>query len=156
MSQPASRPNIQLDVGVRVTVYWPGDDQWYKGTVVKRKKKNKLKVLVKYDDGDVEWMDSTTTRYRGSSKPDIFLKEHTLSTEKKKQQIAKLHIGSRLSVWWPHEKQYYTGGLKKIRTLENQPHFIEYDDGDTEWTNLLHRKFWKLSRFFLRLARLVK
>ncbi len=50
-------------------------------------------------------------------------------------------------MWWPLEKNHFTGTLIKIIRNESiddkncQPHHIKYDDGDVEWTNLNFRNF---------------
>ena len=134
-----------LDAGTRVTVYWSDDDEWYKGTVAK---KLDGKVFIEYDDGDADWMDPSETKWRASRKPDVFLMRETDRTRKKQKRIDNnLVVGSRLSVYWPKEKEWYTGTLAEIldddknNNNKNRPHHIKYDDGDEEWIHLLHRRF---------------
>ena len=55
--------------------------------------------------------------------------------------MEKLQIGSRVSVWWPAEKEFFNGSLTKLDTRKIKPHFVQYDDGDQEWLDLAHRKF---------------
>lgn len=142
-----------LNVGTRVTVYWPDDDEWYKGTVAAvdddEEEDGDNRVLVAYDDGDWDWMHPSATRWRRSTKPELFLKQETFSFEQQKMRVTKLEVGDRISVWWPQEKEYYTGTLSEINTAGDETyrlkkkhlHHIDYDDGDDEWTNLLYRRF---------------
>lgn len=134
--------HVQFEVGMRVTVFWPDDDEWYKGTVASELEGDY--VLIEYDDGEVDWMDVSTNKWRRSTKPDKFIKHDTFQSNKKQKQIAKLSVGSRVSVWWPKDKEYYTGTLTKKKREgdeDGKPHHIRYDDKDEEWTNLLYRKF---------------
>ena len=57
--------------------------------------------------------------------------------------VAKLKVGSRISVWWSSSRRYFDGTIKKIdSTLSSRrPYFIKYDDNDTEWTDLRRRYF---------------
>jgi hypothetical protein len=64
--------SIQLDVGTRVTVYWSDDDQWYKGSVAALDTEDENCFLIEYDDGDTDWMNTATAKWRASSKPDTF------------------------------------------------------------------------------------
>lgn len=54
--------------------------------------------------------------------------------------VDKVHVGSRLAVWWPGEKKYFDGTVRKIDD-SRKPYFIEYDDDDEEWTDLRRRYF---------------
>ena len=42
--------NNALEVGTRITCYWPDDDQWYNGTVANELDNDRF--WVSYDDGD--------------------------------------------------------------------------------------------------------
>lgn len=126
-----------LEIGTGVTVYWPDDDQWYKGALSDLDPRDDNRVLVEYDDGDIKWMNLATTRWRRSTKPDTFIKQDTVKLRSKREKIAKLEVGSRISIWWAHDKEFFTGTLKKIRALKdgedemtNKPHYVCYDDGD--------------------------
>lgn len=144
-------------MGTRITVYWPGDDQWYKGTVAATEPNDEHTVFVEYDDGDSDWVDLSVSKWRRSTKPDKFLVEETNALVRKRERISRLKVGTRISVFWPHEKEYFTGTLTKIKKLQGdsdiqgKPHRIRYDDGDKEWTNLLHRKFKPVDAKALRL-----
>jgi len=55
----------------------------------------------------------------------------------------KIEVNSRVLVWWPYEKRYYSGTVDRIKvnSSDPHPHHILYDDGDRQWTNLCHRDF---------------
>jgi hypothetical protein len=46
----------KLPVGTRITVYWPADDAWYKGTVttseIEYNENGAPCMLIDYDDGE--------------------------------------------------------------------------------------------------------
>lgn len=148
-------------LGKRVEVFWPEDEAFYSGKVTKKRKlgggkggvskrncssrgkhkKSGCEYLIKYDDGDEEWIDLN------SDDPNIkFVNEHSCSPQAKKEQkfsneVRKVKINSKILVWWPLEKEFFPGKVTKILEGCDQPHHIKYDDGDEEWTNLNHRKF---------------
>jgi len=59
------------------------------------------------------------------------------------EDAGKIEVNSRVLVWWPYEKRYYSGTVDRIKvnSSDPDPHHILYDDGDREWTNLCHRDF---------------
>lgn len=131
------------EIGTRVTVYWPDDDAWYKGTVIS-KREDDSEYWIEYDDGDFGWLNPEKDRYRASHKPSsTFLPERSNQHLKREQRVAKLTVGTRLAVWWTLEKAYFNGTLERIDESEKNPHHIVYDDQDNEQTNLVFRK-WKL------------
>ena len=142
-----------FEIGTRVTVYWPGNDDWYKGTVVQLMDDDP-RVLVEYDNGNSGWLDPEMDNWRRSHCPKTFIMKEAYKDKLQAGQISKLKEGTRLSVWVPLEKEYYTGTLTQTldSTSDNQnPHLIEYDDRDKEWTNLVHRNF---RRVYQKAARL--
>lgn len=50
----AAAPGAEV-VGKALSVYWPADDAWYSGTVTNHNSSNG-QHLVKYDDGEEEWV----------------------------------------------------------------------------------------------------
>ncbi|CAJ1960340.1 unnamed protein product [Cylindrotheca closterium] len=133
-----------LQTGMRITCYWPDDDQWYKGTVAEKLDDDRFKIS--YDDGDEGEINAKEDKWRRSLHNCI--KENTLIDEKKEALINKLEVGSRISVYFPYEKEYYAGSLTKKRDVSAQKgrHRIKYDDGDIEWTDLLFRKFKRITK----------
>lgn len=55
-------------------------------------------------------------------------------------EVDLVKIGSKISIWWPGEKRYFEGKIKKINK-SRKPYFIKYVDGDEEWTDLKRRYF---------------
>eukprot|EP00979_Chaetoceros_neogracilis_P016893 scaffold10163_cov270-Chaetoceros_neogracile.AAC.1 len=60
------------------------------------------------------------------------------------EDAGKIEVNSRVLVWWPYEKRYYSGTVDRIKVSSSDPHHILYDDGDREWTNLCHRDFKRI------------
>lgn len=57
-------------VGARVAIYWDGEGEYFKGTVLKKSPTKKAKpFFVKYDDGDKEWTSFVGERFRLLSVP---------------------------------------------------------------------------------------
>jgi hypothetical protein len=52
-----------VEVGSRVAVYRPDDDQYYEATVTRERNK-KLPLYLEYDDGDHEWIDLRQHSFR--------------------------------------------------------------------------------------------
>lgn len=135
-----------LEIGTRITCYWPDDDQWYKGTVADELDDDRF--WIKYDDGDEGELNIKEDKWRRSFHPDKFIMEKTQQDEKKQAVIDNLELGSRIAVYFPHEKEYFAGTLMKKRKVSSKkgPHRIEYDDGDKEWTDLIFRKFKQIPK----------
>jgi DNA mismatch repair protein MSH6 len=55
-----SRP-VLPQIGSRIEAYWPDDDEWYSATVSKQRGKQHF---LEYDDGQTEWIDLSTERFR--------------------------------------------------------------------------------------------
>lgn len=129
----------------RISVYWPDDDEYYEGVATK-KKRRKNKLYVEYDDGEREWLDlhKTTIRILQDTKSSS---HDSSGTGKINTQAKGLKVGSRVSIWWPAEKEYFDAKVARIVHSQNckKPHFVEYDDGDSEWINLYFRNFKILS-----------
>jgi hypothetical protein len=56
----------------------------------------------------------------------------------------KIEMNSRVLVWWPYEKSYFSGTVDRIKVNSSDPHHILYDDGDKQWTNLCHCDFKRI------------
>jgi DNA mismatch repair protein MSH6 len=70
-SQPSSSPTCeiqqpwqQVEVGMRIAVYWKDDRQYYNAKVTARKSSRKSEVTLRYDDGEVECLDLATETFR--------------------------------------------------------------------------------------------
>ena len=83
------------------------------------------------------------------SLPKKCIKYDTAVLEKEKKQVSFLKAGTRISVWCSCDQEFYAGTLEtNLLELElgsnannHKPHRIQYDNGDSEWTNLKYRKF---------------
>ena len=131
-----NRSSPDFAVGNRVAVYWSDDDVYYEGVVTRKRKRDQIHI--DYDDGESEWIYAKATKMKlldGGLSGDREIK-HDLANVK-----ATLKVGSRVSVWWPAEKEYFDGTVGQIDRRKSKPHFLKYDDGDEEWIHLAHRKF---------------
>lgn len=112
--------------------------------------------LIEYDDGEKGWIDLSNTNVKVMNKSGCEKKQE--QSQKMKTIVEQLPLHSSLLIWWPQEKKYFKGILDEINihrtgecnpfenyedgdTISYKPHHIRYDDGDEEWTNLLHRDF---------------
>jgi len=114
-----------------VAVYFTDDDTYYRGVLSKVSKRER--VFVEFDDGDSGWVPEYDVIYLKRSEP--------LPPRKISPPIETLTIGSRITVWWPNEREYFDATIVDIQKDREQSHSLMYDDGDEEWTSLLGRKF---------------
>jgi hypothetical protein len=121
-----------IRIGRRIAVYWSDDDEYYEGTVTQQRERGSF--FVEYDDGDQEWVDAET-------KVKILNGTASKRQHERNALVSRVRIGSRVSVWWPAENKNYIATVTKIKVGKSKPHYLEYEDGDVEWTNLLHRDF---------------
>jgi hypothetical protein len=121
-----------IRIGCRLAVYWSDDDEYYEGTVTQQLERGSF--FVEYDDGDQEWVDAET-------KAKILNGTASKRQHERNALVSRVRIGSRVAVRWPAENENYTATVTKIKVGKSKPHYLEYGDGDVEWTNLLHRDF---------------
>ncbi|CAB9518578.1 helicase [Seminavis robusta] len=121
-------------VGSRVAVYWSDDDEYYEGVVTREQKDGTFHV--RYDDGESEWVSPDAFQFK-------FLKDGKSAKldNGKVELLAKLAKGTRVAVWWPSEEEYFNATVMKICNDNVNPHYLWYDDGDSQQTNLLYTKF---------------
>ena len=50
--------------------------------------------------------------------------------------ISSIEVGTRIAIFWEGESQFFDGTITKIKSGKKKGFFIEYDDGDSEWTDL--------------------
>jgi len=144
----------QFSKGTKVQVYWPDDDTYYPGTITQchsndnhdddddddGDKNNKL--TVQYDSSVDEAQPETLARNRIYLVNDDTVLKH--KAQKKNLVTDKVEINSRVSIYWPSEKQSYEGCVSDTRYDRSkgfQKYMITYDDGEEEWRNLLECKF---------------
>lgn len=61
---PATTPAVDVALGTRIEVYLAEDDEWYGAKVEKRRGAKSNMYYVHYDDGQLEWLDLSTERFR--------------------------------------------------------------------------------------------
>ena len=96
-------------------------------------------MYVRYDDGDKQWVHLERRAHVALSDP---------STDQRPDNppISSLTIGTRMSVWWQGDEEFFEGSLAEKKDPQLQyPHRVVYDDGDEEWVNLAFRRFRLLS-----------
>jgi hypothetical protein len=158
-----SSKDLQVEVGSRVAVFWPDDRMYYEGTVTRQRDK-KNPFYLEYDDGEKEWIDFREHRVRLSDKPPVNMKHRLFGEERPSKQrridssglqtpssvllcdtpdIAKIEVGTRLSVWWSGDEEFFDGTVTRIRITDRskKPFHVEYDDGDSEWIDLAQHTF---------------
>jgi hypothetical protein len=127
-------PSSELKKDSRISVYWSDDDCWYDGNVISISR-NRQHMKVEYEQGH----DRDTIHLQNDRWSTVVLRNNR--HEKKQRRIQSLSLNSRLQIWWPNEQEYYQGTLKRVSPQAHLPHYVVYDDGDKEWTNLEGRKF---------------
>lgn len=55
-------------------------------------------------------------------------------------ELEKVKIGSRVSVLWSDDNEYYEATVTQERNKKRPIHLV-YDDGDSEWIDLRQQKF---------------
>jgi hypothetical protein len=158
-----SKNDLQVEVGSRVAVFWPDDRRYYEGTVTQqRKKKNPL--YVEYDDGEKEWIDFREHRVRLLDKIPVNVEDCEFGEKRPSKQrridssgsqtpssahrcglpdTSKVEVGTRLSVWWSGDDEFFDGTVTCRRTTarSKKPFYVKYDDGDREWIDLEQHTF---------------
>ena len=143
-------PDVTLiRVGSRVSVWWPEDRRYYKGTVTRKQPDaNWRPFFLEYDDGDEEWIDFRHHKFRILSAEEEKQRADPSTSAKVKADgrnadVSRVWIGSRLSVWWPEEQEYFDCCVTRYRD-HKRAFYLEYDDGDREWIDLEETEFFIL------------
>jgi hypothetical protein len=97
---------MQWKVGDRILANWTHDAYWYPATI---QSMDGERIYVNFDDGDKEW----TT---GEFLMDI-----------------DIEVGGRVYCRWKGDPYYFPG---RIARKEGEKIYVQYDDGDTEWTTI--------------------
>ena len=123
----------EIEIGTRVAGSWPGDKEFYKGVITRKNKGKGRRFYVKYDDGDEDWVDFLNTEF--------YVIPSTTLPKENVGDTRKLTTGSRISIWWPDEREYFNATVKEISHMKSHPYYVLYDDGDKEWVDLSEKKF---------------
>ena len=92
-------------------------------------------MYVRYDDGDKQWVHLEERAH-------VVLSDPPEDQRPDNPPLSSLNIGTRVSVWWQGDKEFFEGNLVEMEDSQSQdPHRIVYDDGDEEWVNLAFRRF---------------
>ncbi len=52
-------------------------------------------------------------------------------------------LGDRVKIWWPDDGAFYSGKVTRFNDQDNT-HFIEYDDGETEFLDMKNERWLKI------------
>lgn len=143
-SELIAKEVAKIKVGTRVAVWWPDDHKYYKGVVSRKQPEATWRpFFLEYDDGDEEWIDFRQHKFKVLS--DASEEERVPSPAGKSDSVcsdpSKVWIGTRLSVWWPMEKEYFDCTVTRYRD-HKRSFYLEYEDGDREWIDLSEHKFF--------------
>lgn len=134
----------KIKVGTRVAVFWPDDNRYYKGVVSRKQPEATWRpFFLEYDDGEEEWIDFRQHKFK--ILPVVADEERAVSSAGKADypcsDPSKVWIGTRLSVWWPREEEYFECTVTRYRD-HKRSFYLEYEDGDREWIDLAEHKFF--------------
>jgi len=107
-----------LSIGQKIAVHWSEDDEYYPGVVLQQ---NNPRFKIRYDDGDREWICQKGRKI-------LYLDGSTTVQRADNPNVQALSIGSRVSVWWSAEEQYFAGRVSRFDATKQRPHRIKYDD----------------------------
>jgi len=124
----------EVTIGSMITVYWPSEDQWYSGTVTRLNEAKKNEAFVLYSDGDKGWVNLDTDDWEFNGEDEDIVPESVPSGKRK--HIADITAGTKISVYWSLEGQWYNGKVIRINKKNENEACILYDDGERGWVNL--------------------
>jgi len=161
-----------IGAGTRIEIWWKDDKRYYAGVLKWRHAVDHHRYWILYDDGEEEWVDLDEDRYNVLPSPDDDNNEgdedgkeesdkdeapqdDEVGAENDHKAAAALTgngnnggggiaVGTRVSVFWQRYNRYYVGTVTKIRSNRKRPHYIVYEDGDDEWTNLYRDELYFL------------
>lgn len=131
-ARPLERGNI---VGAHVHVYWPEDDWYYPGQIIRQHaNESPLKVTVRYDRECNEKKPHKVAYIDTLPKNHCKVTEHQKIKEAEVQKVYHRLVGqkswSRIRLFWPVEHKYYEGFVTNVRTQPSLEFQVLYDDGD--------------------------
>lgn len=148
--EDADSPALVITVGTRVSVYWEGEQKYFKGVVTRERKTGKQRHYLEYDDGEAaHWIDfrehwvrilDDSKKKRNKKGKD---KKPKASRHEPADREPEVEVGSSVDIWWSGDKLYYRG---KVIELNGKNAFVVYEDGEKEWVNLSRTKYRLLTR----------
>jgi hypothetical protein len=153
-----------LQVGDRVSIYWPDDVVYYDATIRKRKKGGSV-CFVRYDDEESEWIDLRVERFKilpskqkqHSSKkqrqpmPRSFHKTKettrpttTTTTTTSNTRWKQVKVGDRIAIHCDRQQDYIEATAAKQRGQSSKFFFLMYDSEvvmSNGWTDLSYEDF---------------
>ena len=139
MHRMASKPRLGSgpEVGARVRVYWPFEQQWFDGVVDRMSELHGCWYFhVQYDDSDLQWhaVDETWVYSRRSQRNDAKRQRHSIfacqtMAIKRTKAASTLKRGQRVQVYWEEERKWFVGTVRDFEE-STRFHLVVYDDGD--------------------------
>lgn len=151
---PREKQIAKVVVGTRVGVWWDDDECYYNGICMRYDEHREKSWRLLYDDGEREWIDLRKHGFRiltnegphdgsndrkqramlahnkqrsdESSSCDEDESSTTTASTDEERSISKVVLGSRVSIWWGGDKQYFDGTIAAVDS-ERTRFFIEYD-----------------------------
>ena len=127
------------EVGARVRVYWPIEQQWFEGVVDRMSEQHGQRYFrVQYDDNDMQWhsADEKWDCLRQSRKRLCPASISSQTTNgKRTQSLPTPTRGQRVRVYWEEECKWFEGTVRDFEEFTRY-HLIVYDDGDQRHENL--------------------
>ncbi|KAF4033430.1 hypothetical protein GN244_ATG14766 [Phytophthora infestans] len=122
----------QLQIGIRVQVFWRDENQWFAGVIRSVEEGNEPCYNVHYDDGEQQWECLSCIR------PFPVSIAGTAECTQLQQMLplnahdARAMIGKRAVVYWSDEGEWYNGIISAAQASPAAVK-IDYDDGDCRW-----------------------
>ena len=86
-----------------------------------------------------------STNDTGKSSPPVLcdeLEHHMAPPPRHAIDLSQVTVGTRTAIYWENEGQYFSGTVTKMMPLRKKPYHVKYDDGDQEWINFNHERFY--------------
>jgi len=79
----------RVQVGARLSIWWPGEKDYYDATVGKVDPSKSVRFFLEYDDGDEESVNLMVRKYKRIEDPQ--------ECEEKRMHVSRVQVGTRLS-----------------------------------------------------------
>jgi len=150
---------MSYEKGTNVHVYWKDDDIFYPGTITACHTDSIITVTyfdhvneepekINHQERTILPQDDDQVKYHLKNKQKLLktiLANSNIIIKKGMvvEDGLQANVDSRISVYWPTEKEFFNGNVKKCKFMNGNPssYYIEYDDGDSQWKNLMACKF---------------
>jgi len=121
-AKPSAKKELwqQVELGMRVEVYWPQDKTYYAATVTGRSNANKSVFSLSYDDGEVERVDLSTEQFRIQKKKPASKKRRIQEDDDDKEEFELEDTASE-------------GGEESAYEHDQAAHESDDDEDEDQW-----------------------